>query len=772
MDDHHTHISARVPGEEGAFLINPYGHLFRDITPESLVKVGMDGHPVAPTPHDVNPAGFTIHSAVHMGRPDAGCVHTHTVAGVAVSSLACGLQPVNQWALQFYNRVAYHDYEGIALDLDERERLVADLGQQNAMILRNHGLLTVGATVAEAFILMLNLDRACRVQLAIQSTGQATYPVSAQVSEKTARQYASGDTNRLPGSPDPSEREWRALLKLVEPPPPAPGSRMPSIRAARLNGARRFFPAAPAPSPGEPHEPTRLSDLERRHGRLAERRDRPARLGRGARNGVLNIAVQPEPPGLMLGIVQNGPTQMIGGQIYESLLRYDDKLEPMPGLAASWTVNDAATVYTFTLKQGVQWHDGKPFNAHDVVFSVDQFLRKTHARLRAGLAFVDSIKALDEHTVEFRLPRPFGPFLGLFEVGTMPMVPRHIYEGTDYLNNPANNTPIGTGPYKFKEWRRGSYIQLVRNEQYHEAGLPSVDTLYFHVIPDAASRAAAFESGKLDVLPGGTVEYFDIARLKALQRRDHHQGLGILRPAFLHVAQQPPSGARRRARAPRHYVRAGPRGHAQRGLVRLRQGRHRAVQQQRALLHRPGHALSARRGARQTTAQGSRLQGSDAAPAAAALRRDRQRYAEIARQNLAEVGIKLEMTATDVAGWSEKTANWDYDIAFCYLYQYGDAALGVSRNYLTSTIAKGSPWNNVEGYSNPKVDELFERGAQEADPQKRRALYEEVQRILVDEAPVAWLLELQFPTLYRNNIKNLINSGIGLNDSLARATLA
>ena len=123
------------------------------------------------------------------------------------------------------------------------------------------------------------------------------------------------------------------------------------------------------------------------------------------------------------------------------------------------------------------------------------------------------------------------------------------------------------------------------------------------------------------------------------------------------------------------------------------------------------------------------------------------------------------MTATDVAGWSEKTANWDYDIAFCYLYQYGDAALGVSRNYLTSTIAKGSPWNNVEGYSNPKVDELFERGAQEADPQKRRALYEEVQRILVDEAPVAWLLELQFPTLYRNNIKNLINSGIGLNDS-------
>ncbi len=135
-----THISARVPGEEDAFLINPFGVLFRDITASSLVKVGHDGRPMQDTPYDVNPAGFTIHSAVHMARPEVGCVlHTHTVAGVAVSSLACGLQPVNQWALQFYDRAAYHEYEGIALDLDERERLVADLGDKNVLILRNHG---------------------------------------------------------------------------------------------------------------------------------------------------------------------------------------------------------------------------------------------------------------------------------------------------------------------------------------------------------------------------------------------------------------------------------------------------------------------------------------------------------------------------------------------------------------------------------------------------------------------------------------------------------
>jgi ribulose-5-phosphate 4-epimerase/fuculose-1-phosphate aldolase len=222
MDDSiYTHISARVPGREGQFLINPFGMLFRDITASSLVKIDLEGRIVGDSPYDVNPAGFTIHSAVHSARHDAACVlHTHTVAGVGVSSLACGLQPCNQWALEFHNRVVYHDFEGIALDDDERERLVEDLGPQaKVMILRNHGLLTLGRNIPEAFILMLNLDRACRVQLAIQSSGEAVYPVSPEVCEKTARQYESGDSTREPGEPDPNAREWRAMLQRLEPAP-------------------------------------------------------------------------------------------------------------------------------------------------------------------------------------------------------------------------------------------------------------------------------------------------------------------------------------------------------------------------------------------------------------------------------------------------------------------------------------------------------------------------------------------------------------------------
>jgi len=223
MDDSiYTHISARVPGTEDQFLINPYGMLFRDITASSLVKIDLEGRIIEESEYKVNPAGFTIHSAVHMARHDAVCVlHTHTVAGVGVSSLERGLQPCNQWALQFYNRVTYHSFEGIALNHAERERLIADLGPDSrAMILRNHGLLTLGRSVSEAFILMLNLERACRVQIAIQSTGEKINVVPHEVAEHTAQQYERGSNARQDGR-DPHAREWRAFLQRLEPGAPS-----------------------------------------------------------------------------------------------------------------------------------------------------------------------------------------------------------------------------------------------------------------------------------------------------------------------------------------------------------------------------------------------------------------------------------------------------------------------------------------------------------------------------------------------------------------------
>ena len=148
-----------------------------------------------------------------------------------------------------------------------------------------------------------------------------------------------------------------------------------------------------------------------------------------------------------------------------------------------------------------------------------------------------------------------------------------------------------------------------------------------------------------------------------------------------------------------------------------------------------------------------------------------KRWAEAVKQNLEDVGITVEIVATDVAGWNQKISEWDYDLAFTYLYQYGDPALGVARTYISSNIAKGSPWNNVEGYSNPKVDELFAEAAVQASRDKRQELYTEVQKILVDDVPIAWTLELQFPTIYRCDVKDLVKTAIGVNDGFKDAWL-
>jgi ribulose-5-phosphate 4-epimerase/fuculose-1-phosphate aldolase len=215
-DSIYTHISVRLPGRHDRFLINPYGMRFEEVTASNLVEVDIDGNIVDdPLGLGINPAGFTIHSALHAARADAMCVlHTHTVAGVAVSCQKQGLLPLNQWSLQFTDRLAYHDYEGIALDLDERARLVADLGDKFVMVLRNHGMLTCGRSVAEAFKLMHNLERSCRAQLAIQAAAAEISPLSENVARKTAGQYASFyDKIEIKGEPD---SEWAAFKRMLE----------------------------------------------------------------------------------------------------------------------------------------------------------------------------------------------------------------------------------------------------------------------------------------------------------------------------------------------------------------------------------------------------------------------------------------------------------------------------------------------------------------------------------------------------------------------------
>jgi ribulose-5-phosphate 4-epimerase/fuculose-1-phosphate aldolase len=184
-----THISARVPGPEHHFLINPYGLMFDEITASSLVKIDLDGKVVMETPYHINPAGFTIHSAVHAAREDAMCVmHLHTVEGIAISAQKEGLLPISQHSLFPLSSIGYHDYEGLALNEDEKPRLVADLGDKTSLILRNHGLLTVGRTASDAFLAMYNLQRSCQIQLLAQAGGSELVSISKPVLAGIAEQ--------------------------------------------------------------------------------------------------------------------------------------------------------------------------------------------------------------------------------------------------------------------------------------------------------------------------------------------------------------------------------------------------------------------------------------------------------------------------------------------------------------------------------------------------------------------------------------------------------
>jgi ribulose-5-phosphate 4-epimerase/fuculose-1-phosphate aldolase len=209
-----TRITARVPGEKDHFLINPFGLLYEEVTASSLVKIDDDGNKVEPSECDVNSGGFAIPSAIHMARPEVQCVvHTHTIAGCAVSMQKDGLLPLNQHALQVIGDIAYHDYEGTGRSSDERARLLADLGDRHIMVLRNHGLLIAGTSIAEAFVTTYRMERACAMQLAFQQSGAEFNPIGDEVVRRTSNKVRTRVTS---SDSNPAKLEWLALLRKLD----------------------------------------------------------------------------------------------------------------------------------------------------------------------------------------------------------------------------------------------------------------------------------------------------------------------------------------------------------------------------------------------------------------------------------------------------------------------------------------------------------------------------------------------------------------------------
>ncbi|AZR92772.1 peptide ABC transporter substrate-binding protein [Bordetella trematum] len=495
--------------------------------------------------------------------------------------------------------------------------------------------------------------------------------------------------------------------------------------------------------------------------------------------GVLTAILNPEPPNLNVALQQVGTTQMVAGKIYESLLTYSFDLKPQPSLAKSWEVSPDQLTYTFHLQPNVSWHDGKPFSADDVVFTYTKVLANT-PRTRTLMANVESVTAPDPQTVVFRLKQPYSAFLYAFDIGGGVILPKHLYDvDTPMAQNPHNNAPVGTGPFKFKHWERGSYIELVKNPAYWKEGRPYLDGITYRVIPDAASRRLALEQGTVQQAWLQDIEPFDIPRVSKLPHINTTQK-GFEYWSTMHWIEL--NGARKpmddkRFRQAIMYalnrdfitekimfgmgtVATGPLHHNTRfydaNVKRYPYDPEKAI----ALLDEMGL---------KPDAKGVRVRlGLIPNPYGEMQRR----IAEYTKQNLGKVGIEVNIENTDVGGWTTRMGNWDFDMAYNGVFQYGDPAIGVSRTYVSSNIKKGLPFTNTSQYSNPKVDELFEQASRATSDEERQKLYTEVQQILVEDVPLAWINDTNYSIFLDKRVHDAVTTGLGAVDTYADAWMS
>jgi peptide/nickel transport system substrate-binding protein len=496
------------------------------------------------------------------------------------------------------------------------------------------------------------------------------------------------------------------------------------------------------------------------------------------RGGTLTSTLWPEPPGIVAGLFLNAPALLVATKMYEGLLTFDFNLGPLPMLAESWTISPDGLTYIFKLRRNVTWHDGKPFTADDVVFSCNELLTEVHPRSRPVFTRTKA-RAVDSHTVEFKLEQPFAPLLRNFDAIGAPILPAHIYRGTKFRENPANAAPVGTGPFKFKEWRRGSHIHLVRNESYWQEGRPYLDEIIYRLIPDSAARALAIETQQADIATQNDIELVDFQRIKAMAHietttKGWEWGSPIAWVEFNH--RRKPYDDKRFRQAVLHALdRNFIRESIFFGLAKIATGPIHSnspfyeanvsqypfnPQRAEQLLDEMG----LRRGANNMRAQVKLL----GLPYGEVWNRVNEYW----RQALRRVGLDVVIESADVAGWGDRTRNWDFDMTVMFLTTLADPALGVSRSYASESIRQGVLFGNHSGYSNPKVDDLFDRARKATAESERKALYSEVQKLLVEDVPLAWMVELEWPTFTNKRVRNAIINGFGPNHNFAETFIA
>ncbi len=500
-----------------------------------------------------------------------------------------------------------------------------------------------------------------------------------------------------------------------------------------------------------------------------------ALAGEPKSGGTLIMVVQPEPPSLASYLSTSGPIGQVATKVYDGLLEYDFDLNPKPSLAESWQVSPDGKTITFKLRKGVKFHDGTPFTSADVAFSIMEVLSQVHPRGANSFKELTEIETPDDYTAIFKLKNPAPYMMRALSGYESPMLPKHLFEGTDPRNNPYANKPIGTGPFKFVEWKKGQFIRLDKNEDYWREGLPYLDRVVARFIPDASTRTAAIERGEVQFGAFNAIPNVDARRLRDMP--DFvvtTKGYSMINPIMVLELDttQPPFDKKEARQAVAYAIdrqfiidniwfgygkaATGPisSNFEATGLytddVKTYDVPDR-IERANKLLDAAGYPRGD---------DGVRFKiVHDALPYG----EEWQRLGEYLKQALGEVGIEVTIRYEDVPTWLKRIfTDYEFTMTSDFYYQLADPVLGMHRQYLTSQIRKGTVFVNSSRYSNPKIDDLMDKGSKEPDPVKRAALYAEIQKILTADVPVIVPFEMHFITVYNKKVKDVITSPLGV----------
>jgi peptide/nickel transport system substrate-binding protein len=502
------------------------------------------------------------------------------------------------------------------------------------------------------------------------------------------------------------------------------------------------------------------------------------------RGGTLVMVVQPEPPSLDAYRNTNVSIGVVSTKIYEGLLEYDFNLQPVPGLAKSWTISSDGKTITFYLQENVKFHDGSAFSSDDVKFTVLEVLKKIHPRGVSTFRAVETIDTPDPLTAVFKLSEPAPYMMAALSGYESPILSRHVFGNGDINNHPNANRPIGTGPFRFIEWQKGQYMRFDRYPDYRKKELPYLDRIVARFIADGSTRAASIETEEAHIAGFNAILPLDVKRLQALPTIDITiKGYEMQSPIVeldLNTTAKPFDNVKVRQAIAYAIERKFVIDNIWFGFGRPATGPISSNFEVKGLYTSDVQNYNVPNGLEIATKllddagypkgpNGIRFEIiHDICPYGEEWRR----FGEYVQQQLGKLGIKVSLRYEDVPTWLRRIfTNYDYQMTNTFIQTLADPVIGVHRLYGSKFIKPGTVFVNDTRWSSKKTDDLMEQATIELDPKKRAALYHKFQKEIVEASPIVFVMELNFVTVYNKKLRDWLISPLGLYSAFEQAWL-